>query len=197
MVGRPSASSSPWIEGRDLGIDRQPDVAQPVDRPLEAAPALVALGGERRLERLVVRVHAEPEDVELALPQAEVAGDQGVDLDAGDEGHAGRRPRRRRRRRGSRPACRGRSGREADAGGVRVGDERAGARTPSRAGGVGVQVDRRRAPAGRPASRRSAAAPWRRGCGSVAARHDLDEPLDPLDRRAPGRSPGRCRSGGR
>ena len=31
-----------------------------------------------------------PEDVELALPQPEVAGDDGIDLDARDERQAGR-----------------------------------------------------------------------------------------------------------
>ena len=56
------------------------------------------------------RVHPEAEDVELALPQPEVAGDDGVDLDARDEGHAGRDGARRRRPRDSRRACRGRSG---------------------------------------------------------------------------------------
>ena len=79
----------------DLGVDRQADVAEQVDRPRESHAALVALGDHRRLERLVVRVHPEPEDVQLALPQPEVAGDEGVDLDAGDERQA-RRDRARR-----------------------------------------------------------------------------------------------------
>ena len=76
-------------EGRDLRIDRQPEVPQQDHRPLEPLATATALGGEGRLERLVVRIHAEPEDVELALPQSEVAGHEGVDLDTRDEGHPG------------------------------------------------------------------------------------------------------------
>jgi hypothetical protein len=48
---------------------------------------LRALPGQRCLEGGVVGVHAKAQDVELALPQAEIAGDQGVDLDAGYDGH--------------------------------------------------------------------------------------------------------------
>ena len=61
-------------------------LAQPGDGGREAEAPCAALGGERRLERLVVRVHPEAEDVELALGQAQVqvAGD-GVDLDGRDE----------------------------------------------------------------------------------------------------------------
>ena len=46
---------------------------------------------ERRLERLVVGIHAQPEHVQLAARdlEAEAARD-GVDLDAGDEVEAGR-----------------------------------------------------------------------------------------------------------
>ncbi len=60
--------------------------------------------------RLVVGIHPEPEDVELPLPQPEVARDQRVDLDGRDErdtrrhGHGGDQVAVRRR------ACRGRSG---------------------------------------------------------------------------------------
>ena len=97
-------------DARELVVDRQVQLAQPRDGLLEPFAATPALGREGRLEGLVVRIHPEAEDVELALPQAEVAGDDRVDLDARDERHAraGRRPPR--RPRGSPPACRGRSG---------------------------------------------------------------------------------------
>ena len=74
----------------DLGVDRQPQLAQQVDGPRESRPPGRALAGEDRLERVVVRVHAEAQDVQLGLPQAEVAGHERVDLDARDEPHAGR-----------------------------------------------------------------------------------------------------------
>ena len=53
-----------------------------VDRQAELA---AALPGQRRLGRLVVGIHSEAEDVELALPQAEVARHDRVDLDAGQQ----------------------------------------------------------------------------------------------------------------
>ena len=89
----------------------QVELAQPGDGPLEALAATPALRGEGRLERLVVRVHPEAEDVQLALPQAEVAGDDGVDLDAGQERHPGRDGAGRDDLAVARPACRGRSAR--------------------------------------------------------------------------------------
>ena len=74
----------------DLRVDREIELAQQGDRPLEPLAAPVALGGEDRLEGVVGRVHPEAEDVQLALPQAEVAGHDRVDLDPGQERQAGR-----------------------------------------------------------------------------------------------------------
>ena len=67
-----------------LVVDRQAEIAEAGDGPLEPLAPPAALLGEGRLERLVVGIHPEAEDVELALPQAEIAVDDGVDLDAGD-----------------------------------------------------------------------------------------------------------------
>ena len=71
-------------------VDREVEVAQPGDRPLEAFAPSTALRGEGRLEAGIVGIHPEAEDVELALPQAEVAIDDRVDLDTGDQGQPGR-----------------------------------------------------------------------------------------------------------
>ena len=55
-------------------------------RSREAQAPCAALGGERRLERVVGRVHPDAQDVQLALgqPEIEAAGD-GVDLHGRDE----------------------------------------------------------------------------------------------------------------
>ena len=95
IVGRPSASSRPDASAADLRIDRKSELAEAIDGPGEPDAALIALGDHRGLERLVVRVHAEPEDVQLAFPQAQVARHEGVDLDARDERHVRRDGRRR------------------------------------------------------------------------------------------------------
>ena len=71
----------------DLGVDREPDLAQPVDGLPEPLAAPATLRGHRRLERVVVGVHPEAEDVQLPFPQAEVARHEGIDLDARDQGH--------------------------------------------------------------------------------------------------------------
>ena len=74
-------------------VDRQPELSQNGDGPLEPFPASRSLGREDRFELVVRRVHAEAEDVELALPQV-LPVDDGVDLDAGDQleavGHGAR-----------------------------------------------------------------------------------------------------------
>ncbi len=85
IVGRPSASSTPTWSSLDLGVDRQPDLPQQCDRPIEPDPPRLPLRGQRRLERLVRRIHPEPEDVELPLPQPHVASHQRVDLDPRDQ----------------------------------------------------------------------------------------------------------------
>jgi len=74
----------------DLRFDRQVEVMKPRDRPLEPLAPSSPLGRQRCLERRVVGVHPEAEDMKLALPQAEVAGDDGVDLDARHECQARR-----------------------------------------------------------------------------------------------------------
>ena len=70
-------------------FDRHAELGQAANRPSEPLGASVALRDERRLERLVVGVHPEAEDVQLALPEPDVLRDDGVDLDAGDELEAG------------------------------------------------------------------------------------------------------------
>ena len=68
----------------ELGFDAEPCVAQPSRHSCESTAARLALAGERRLERLVVRVHADPHHVKLAVGKVESARDR-VDLDAGQE----------------------------------------------------------------------------------------------------------------
>ena len=112
IVGRPRASSSAVHEHRDLGVDRELPSSRSRSTVLpEPLAAPVALRGDGRLERVVVGVHPETEDMQLAFPQAEVARHERVDLDARDQRHPVRAPRPQRRRRGSRRACRGRSAR--------------------------------------------------------------------------------------
>ena len=65
-------------------VDQQPELSQDCNGPLEPLPSSRSLGREDRFELVVVRVHAEAEDVELALPQV-LPIDDGVDLDAGDQ----------------------------------------------------------------------------------------------------------------
>src|SRR5262249_19230879 len=74
---------------REGGIDRHIELAQTLEHPPEADAPRLPLRGERRLEGVVRGVHAEAEDVELALPQPKVARDDRVDLDARDELEAG------------------------------------------------------------------------------------------------------------
>ena len=64
----------------------QAELAQALDGPLEPDAPRRALRGELRLERLVVGVHPEAQDVQLAVLQAEMPRvDDRVDLDAGDQ----------------------------------------------------------------------------------------------------------------
>ncbi len=88
-VGRPTASSLEIADVGELRVDRQVELAQEGDRALEPFAPPGALCGEGRLERLVVWIHPETEDVQLAFPQPEVPGDDRVDLDTGDEGQSG------------------------------------------------------------------------------------------------------------
>ena len=71
-----------------LGVDRQTELAQERHRPHEPLAASGPLAGQHVLEVGVGGIHPEPEDVELAFPEAEVAGDDGVDLDTRDEGQS-------------------------------------------------------------------------------------------------------------
>ena len=84
IVGRPSASSSSGSSRATWS-----SIGRPISRsvrhgPLEPDAPRRALRSERRLERLVVEVHPEAEDVQLAVLERDAAG-QGVDLDAGDQ----------------------------------------------------------------------------------------------------------------
>ena len=137
-----------------------------------------------------------PEDMELALPQAEVAGHDGVDLDARDEGQAGRD-----RVVGDDLAIAGQrvvvgQGEEADPDSGGRADQDRRRQDAVRAGRVGVQVDRRGAgwldPAGTRRRQRVVAAPARRGRHVTPRRAAGSAPS-----RGPDRSPGRCRPGGR
>ena len=164
----------------ELVVDRHVELAQQRDRLVEALAAAAALGCEDRLERLVVRVHPEAEDVELALPQPEVAGDDGVDLDAGDERQAGRDSVG-----GDHLAVAGQrvvvgQGEEPDAGVAACRTSSTGATTPServvwvwRSIVDGAGGSTRPEPVG-------ASGSWRRRRGA-AVMSRLDEPLDPLD----------------
>ena len=105
--------------------------------------ACTSLGGDRRLEGVVGRVHADPQDVQLALGQVQVqvAGD-GVDLHGRDEVQP---VRERVRARGGQLAVRGevvvvRDGEQPDAGRVRLADELGGLQDAVRAPRVGVDV---------------------------------------------------------
>ena len=53
----------------------------PDEDAVELSASLTALSRQRRLERVVVAVHPEAQDVELALPQLIALVDDGVDLD--------------------------------------------------------------------------------------------------------------------
>ena len=78
------------VGGGELGdfrVDREAQLTQAGDGPLEADAAAVALRGEDRFEPLVRGIHPEPEDVQLAFPQPEVAGHERVDLDPWDQRH--------------------------------------------------------------------------------------------------------------
>ena len=81
------------VELGELFVDRELELSQTGDGPLEPLPAPRTLGREDRFELVVCRVHPEAEDVELALPQV-LPIDDGVDLDAGDQleavGHGAR-----------------------------------------------------------------------------------------------------------
>ena len=80
-VGAPGRADLPPHHPGQMLVDRHAQLAKPFHDQLRAQRAQPALGGERRLERRVVRVHAVAEDVQLALPEPRhVAGDA-VDLD--------------------------------------------------------------------------------------------------------------------
>ena len=183
------------VEGRDLGVDRQPDLAQPLDGRVEAGAAGAALARERGLERVVRRVDADPQHVELALEQVEPeAAGHGVDLDCRDERQVGGE--RRRAGRDQLPVPGEvvvvRDGEQPDPRVVRLADELGGLEDAVGAGRVGVDVgDRVAGVNGSPSSGRGA---WRAE-PDVAIR---PRPGAGCARSGwPGRSPGRCRSGRR
>jgi hypothetical protein len=160
IVGRPRESSSSVASSATWASTGIPISRRPIDRPVEPRPPGCALSSQGCLERLVVRVHPEPEDVELALPQAEIPGHEGVDLDAGDQRHALRHGV------GDQVVVSGErvvvgEREDPDTGRRDVLDEPGRGQDTIRAARVGVQVDRRR-------SRRDDTK--RRGCRVVASR---------------------------
>ena len=134
------------VVGSRMGVDRHADLAQPRDGRVEPQPARAALGRERGLERVVGRVHADPQHVELALRQRRgprprvtaLISTAGTSVEAGGQ----RRARRARSARG-RPARLSWSAdrEQPDPGVVRLARRAPrGSRTPSRAERVGVDV---------------------------------------------------------
>src|SRR4029078_7362231 len=75
------------LEPLDLRVDRHTDLTEQGDRAIETGPTRISLGAEDALERRVRGIHPEPEDVQLAFPQSEVARDERVDLDRRDQRH--------------------------------------------------------------------------------------------------------------
>ena len=69
MVGRPIASSSAVGSAATCASIGIPISRSSATVLIEPGPAGPALGRQDRLERLVVGVHPEPEDVQLPLPQ--------------------------------------------------------------------------------------------------------------------------------
>src|SRR5919197_5879021 len=55
------------VVGDEVVVDRHPQLTESLDDSLETHPALLALRRQRRLERLVVEVDAETDDVHLLL----------------------------------------------------------------------------------------------------------------------------------
>ena len=72
--GRPAERGGlGWVELGGQVVDREAQLAQSLERPSEADPALVALLGQRRFEGIVGRVDAEAEDVQPRSPRAPAA----------------------------------------------------------------------------------------------------------------------------
>ena len=55
----------------DLGVDADARLAQPIERGEEAGPTGGPLRGQCRLERVVVGIHAQAQDVQLAARDLE------------------------------------------------------------------------------------------------------------------------------
>ena len=70
-VGRPSASSLSRTAGSSWRVHGRADLAQALHGGREPGAAGAALGRDRRLEGIVRGVHADAQDVELALRQVE------------------------------------------------------------------------------------------------------------------------------
>ena len=133
------------VEGRDLGVDRQPDLAQPLDRRVEAGPAGAALA-RRAPPRTPRPSGSTPIPSTWSSPSNSVeaeAARHGVDLDRRDErrGRRGAAPRRARRAPGTRRGCRGpRSANSRTPAVVRLADELGRLEDAVGAGRVGVDV---------------------------------------------------------
>ena len=196
IVGRPSASFSPgsraatWASiGRPSSRSRSTVFAKR-RRRWSRWPTMAASNASSSGSMPNPRMWSSPSH------RPEVAGHERVDLDARDERHVRRARHRRRRPGGSRRSCRGRSGRRC---GRRP-------RTPRRPRARPARGRRRSGSCGR------AGRPWTATAATTAPirRHrvvastwrpappsGVQEALDALQRRAPGRWPDRCRPGGR
>ena len=131
------------IERVDLGVNADPGIAEPPQRRHEPCASRRALGGQRGLERLVVRVHLEPEDVQLATRDLEPeAARDGVDLDPGDQLERLAEPRRAELAVARQVVVVG-DGEQPDAGRGGLVDELERLEDAIRTGRVGVEIGRR------------------------------------------------------
>src|SRR5450759_5607271 len=71
------------VERLGLLVHRESQVAQPIDDPRAATHSRLALAPESGFERIVLGIHAQTQDVELALPQVFDARGDAIDLDRG------------------------------------------------------------------------------------------------------------------
>ena len=175
-------------------VDRQPELAQTGDGPLEPFAASRSLGREDRFELVVRRVHAEAEDVELALPQV-LPIDDGVDLDAGDQLEAvGHRARGQDVAAARQRVVVGQRQQPDTGSGGRAQEDRR-LEDAVRARRVGVEVDRRGSRRDDGIGRRPRIVPARGRPGRHAIR--ARRGAGPAPAGAPGPSPGRCRPAAR
>ena len=148
-----------------------PGLPEPGDHLVEPGASRISLPCQRRLERLVVRVDADPEHVDLALGDVvPVPADDGVDLDPGTTSRpSGISPERRSSRTPASVSWSVMARRRTPAARAAV-DELPGREDPVRAERVGVEVGDRGRRRHDPAERRLVAAFLRRGNGAGGGR---------------------------